>query len=58
MTDKEKKNQIADILLDFYDEYDSNVINRPMIPSIYACKILDSLQEEPVDVNLKEAAEV
>lgn len=47
MTDKEKKNKIADILLDFYDEHSSNEINRPMIPSIYAGKILDSLQEEP-----------
>lgn len=46
MTDKEK-NKIADILLDFYDEYHSNEINRPMIPSIYAGKIIDSLQEEP-----------
>lgn len=50
MTDKEKKNKIADILLDFYDEYDSNEINRPMIPSIYAGKILDSMQEEPVSI--------
>ena len=50
MTDKEKKNQIADILLDFYDEYDSNVINRPMIPNIYAGKILDSLKEKPVSI--------
>lgn len=48
MIDKEKKNKIADILLDFYDEYHSNEINRPMIPSIYADKILNSLQEEPV----------
>ena len=49
MTDKKKKNKIADILLDFYDEHCSNEINRPMIPSIYAGKILDfidSLQEE------------
>ena len=56
MTDKEKKNKIADILLDFYDEYDSNVINRPMIPSIYAGKIIDSLQEESVSEELEEAA--
>ena len=47
MTDKEKKSKIADILLEFYDEYQSNEINRPMIPNIYAGKILDSLQEEP-----------
>lgn len=47
MIDKEKKNKIADILLDFYEEYHSNEINRPMIPSIYAGKIIDSLQEEP-----------
>ena len=33
MTDKEK-DKIVDILLDFYDEYQSNEINRPMIPSI------------------------
>lgn len=56
MTDKVQKNQIADILLDFYDEYDSNVINRPMIPNIYAGKILDSMQEEPVSEDLEEEA--
>lgn len=56
MTDREKKNQIADILLDFYDEYDSNVINRPMIPNIYAGKILDSLQKEPIIDDLEEVA--
>ena len=50
MTDKEKKNKIAGILLDFYDEHHSNEINRPMIPSIYAGKILDSLQEEPISI--------
>lgn len=50
MTDKVQKNQIADILLDFYEEYHSNEINRPMIPSIYAGKIIDSLQEEPVSI--------
>ena len=56
MTDKEKKNKIADIILDFYDEYHSNEINRPMIPSIYAGKILDSMQEEPVSEDLEKAA--
>lgn len=56
MTDKEKKSQIVDILLDFYDEYDSNVINRPMIPNIYAGKILGSLQEEPVSEELEDFA--
>lgn len=54
MTDKEKKNQIVDILLDFYEEYDAN--DRPMIPNIYAGKILDSLQEEPVSEDWYEAA--
>lgn len=57
MTDKVQKNQIADILLDFYDEYDSNVINRPMIPNIYAGKILDFMQEKPISEDLEEAAE-
>ena len=49
MINIEKENKIADILLDFYDEYHSNEINRPMIPSIYADKILDSLQEGPAN---------
>ena len=57
MTDKEKKNKIANILLDFYDEYHSNEINRPMIPSIYAGKILDSMPEDPVSADLEEEAE-
>lgn len=50
MINKDKKSKIADILLEFYEEYNSNVLNRPMIPSIYADKISDSLQEEPVSV--------
>lgn len=52
MTDKEK---IMDILLEFYEEYQGNIPNRPMIPSIYANKIIDSLQEEPVSEELGEA---
>ena len=48
MTDKEKKNQIVNILLDFYEEYDAN--DRPMIPNIYAGKILDSLQEKSASI--------
>lgn len=52
MTDKEKKSKIADILLEFYDEYQCNMPNRPMIPSLYASKIIDSLQEEPVSEEL------
>jgi len=50
MTDKEKKNKIADILMDFQEEYSNEVINRPMLASLYAGDILsfiDSLQEEP-----------
>lgn len=42
-TYKRKKSKISDILLEFYEEYQSNMPNRPMIPSIYAGKILDSL---------------
>lgn len=53
MINKEKKNKIADILLDFYDEYHSNEINRPMIPSIYVGKILNSLQEESANGNFE-----
>ena len=49
MTDKEKKSKIADIIIDAIEEYNINEINRPMIPSIYAGKILDSLQEESID---------
>lgn len=51
MTDKEKKSKIADILMDFQEEYSNEVINRPMLASLYAGNILsfiDSLQEEPV----------
>ena len=55
MKDKEKKNKIVDILLDFYEEYHSNEINRPMIPSIYAGKIINSLQEEPVNKDFEMA---
>lgn len=47
MTNKEK---IIDILLEFYEEYQGNIPNRPMIPSIYASKIIDSLQEESVSI--------
>lgn len=47
MTDKEEKSKIADILLEFYEEYQCNISNRPMIPSLYASKIIDSMQEEP-----------
>lgn len=47
MTDKEQKDKIADILLEFYEEYQGNMPNRPMIPRIYASKIIDSMQEEP-----------
>jgi hypothetical protein len=50
MTDKEKKNKIADILMDFQEEYSNEVINRPMLASLYAGDILsfiDSLQEKP-----------
>jgi hypothetical protein len=53
MTDKEKKNKIADILMDFQEEYSNEVINRPMLASLYAGDILsfiDSLQEEPANV--------
>ena len=53
MTDKEKKSKIADILLEFYDEYQCNMPNRPMIPSLYASKIIDSLQGEPVSEELE-----
>lgn len=56
MTDKEKKNKIADILLEFYEEYQGNIPNRPMIPSIYAGKILDLLQEELISEELEKAA--
>ena len=49
MTDKVKKDKIADILLEFYEEYQGNMPNRPMIPRIYASKIIDSMQEEPKD---------
>ena len=45
MRDKEK---IIDILLEFYEEYQDNIPNRPMIPNIYASKIINSMQEEPV----------
>ena len=51
MTDKEKKSKIADILMDFQEEYSNEVINRPMLASLYAGNILsfiDSLQEEPI----------
>ena len=48
MTDKEKKSKIADLLLEFYEEYQCNMPNRPMIPSLYANKIIDSLQEKPI----------
>ena len=51
MTNKEK---IIDILLEFYEEYQDNIPNRPMIPSIYAGKILDSLPAEPVSYIPKE----
>ena len=57
MTDKEKKSKIADILLEFYEEYQYNMPNRPMIPSLYASKIIDSMQEEPVSEELEEAAD-
>lgn len=50
MTDKEKKSKIADILLEFYEEYQCNMPNRPMIPSLYASKIIDTMQEESVSV--------
>ena len=56
MTDKVQKDKIADILLEFYEEYQGNIPNRPMIPSIYASKIIDSLQEEPVSDELEKAA--
>ena len=59
MTDKEKKSKIADILMDFQEEYSNEVINRPMLASLYAGNILsfiDSLQEEPVSEDLEEAA--
>lgn len=49
MTDKVQKDKIADILLEFYEEYQGNMPNRPMIPRIYASKIIDSMQEEPKD---------
>ncbi len=36
----EKPNDgLEDILLEFYDEYDSNVENRPIVPRIYAEKL-------------------
>ena len=54
MTDLEKKSKIADIIMDAIEEYNINEINRPMIPSIYAGKILDSLQEELVSKELEE----
>ena len=50
MTDKEKKSKIADILLEFYEEYQCNMPNRPMIPSLYASKIINTMQEESVSV--------
>lgn len=53
MTDKEKKSKIADILMDFQEEYSNEVINRPMLASLYAGNILsfiDSLQKEPVSI--------
>lgn len=59
MTDKEKKSKIADILMDFQEEYSNEVINRPMLASLYAGNILsfiDSLQEEPVSEDLEMAA--
>ena len=38
--DSEKPSEgLEDILLEFYDEYDSNVENRPLIPRIYAEKL-------------------
>ena len=49
MIDKVQKDKIADILLEFYEEYQGNMPNRPMIPRIYASKIIDSMQEEPKD---------
>ena len=60
MTDKEKKSKIADILMDFQEEYSNEVINRPMLASLYAGNILsfiDSLQEEPISEELEEACE-
>lgn len=59
MTDKEKKSKIADILMDFQEEYSNEVINRPMLASLYAGNILsfiDSLQEEPASEDLEEAS--
>ncbi|MBP5456542.1 MAG: hypothetical protein J6Y37_08580 [Paludibacteraceae bacterium] len=35
---------LEDILLEFYDEYDSNVENRPIIPRIYAEKLTRHLK--------------
>jgi hypothetical protein len=58
MTDKEKKNKIADILMDFQEEYSNEVINRPMLASLYAGDILsfiDSLQEEPATKDFEAA---
>lgn len=59
MTDKEKKSKIADILMDFQEEYSNEVVNRPMLASLYAGNILsfiDSLQEKPVSEELEKAA--
>jgi hypothetical protein len=58
MTDKEKKNKIADILMDFQEEYSNEVINRPMLASLYAGDILsfiDSLQEKPATKDFEAA---
>lgn len=51
---------LEDILLEFYDEYDSNVENRPIIPRIYAEKLtrhLKWMEEDAKEPRLEEEIE-
>ena len=52
--------ELEDILLEFYDEYDSNVENRPIIPRIYAEKLarhLKWMEEDAKEPRLEEQIE-
>lgn len=38
--------KLCEILLEFYDEYDTNPINRPLIPRVYVDEIIKHIVEK------------